>query len=61
MTSPSKWELNKEDQSRIYGFMFLPMIFKKAILIYKWWKTRYPENKMRVVFKKEFEQVRIQK
>ena len=31
-----------------------------AVSINKWWKTRYPEYKMRVVYKKEFEQIKIQ-
>ena len=30
-----------------------------AISLNKWWKTRYPEYKMRVVSEKEFEQVKI--
>ena len=31
-----------------------------AISINKWWKTRYPEYKIRVVSRKEFELVKIQ-
>ena len=31
-----------------------------AIQINKWWKTRYPEYKIRVVSKKEFEIIKMQ-
>ena len=31
-----------------------------AISINKWWKTRYPAYKIRIVSKKEFELVKIQ-
>ena len=31
-----------------------------AISINKWWKTRYPEFKMRIVSKKEFEHIKMQ-
>ena len=31
-----------------------------AISINKWWKTRYPAYKIRIVSKKKFEQVKIQ-
>ena len=30
-----------------------------AISINKWWKTRYPAYKIRIVSKKEFEQVKM--
>ena len=31
-----------------------------AISINKWWKTRYPEYKIRIVSKKEFELIKMQ-
>ena len=31
-----------------------------AISINKWWKTRYPQYKIRIVSKKEFEKVKMQ-
>ena len=61
MASPSSWEFYKEDQTKILWVHICAQdLTGVAISINKWWKTRYPEYKMRVVSKKEFEQVKIQ-
>ena len=61
MASPSSWEFYKEEQTKILWVHICTQdLTGVAISINKWWKTRYPEYKMRVVSKKEFEQVKIQ-
>ena len=61
MTASSNWEYYKEDQTKIlWVHICAKDLIKVAISINKWWKTRYPEYKLRVVSKKEFEQVKIQ-
>ena len=61
MATPSSWEFYKEDQSKT---LWVHICAKDstgiAISINKWWKTRYPGYKMRVVSKKEFELLKIQ-
>ena len=61
MSAPSSWEFYKEDQRKI---LWVHICAKDetgvAISINKWWKIRYPEYKIRVISKKEFEQVKIQ-
>ena len=61
MESPSSWEFYKEDQLKI---LWIHVCAKDltgvAISINKWWKTRYPGYKMRMVSKKQFEQVKMQ-
>ena len=60
MTAPSSWEFYKEYQSKILWVHICTKDLEQVpIAINKWWKTRYPEFKMRVVSKKEFEQVKI--
>ena len=61
MASLSSWEFIKEDQTKILWVHICAQDLKgEAISINKWCKTRYPEYKMRLVSKKEFEQVKIQ-
>ena len=61
MAAPSSWEFYKEDQRKILWVnIYTQDLTDVAISINKWWKTRYPEYKMRVVSKKEFEQIKIQ-
>ena len=61
MAAPSIWEFYKEDQSKILWIHICTKDLRGvAISVNKWWKTRYPEYKIRVVSKKEFEQVKIQ-
>tara|TARA_B100000963_G_scaffold96605_1_gene83422 strand:- start:238 stop:447 length:210 start_codon:yes stop_codon:yes gene_type:complete len=59
MNSPSNWEFCKQDQNKI---LFVHICTRDlsgiAISLNKWWKRRYPEYKMRVVSKKEFEQLK---
>ena len=60
MASPSSWEFYKEDQSKILWVHICTRDSKGvAISINKWWKIRYPGYKIRLVSKKEFEQVKI--
>ena len=62
MASPSSWEFLKEDQRKILWVHICSKdLTDVAISINKWWKTRYPRYKMRVVSKKEFEQIKSQK
>ena len=61
MALPSSWEFYKEDQSKILWVHIYTQDLKGvAISINNWWKTRYPEYKMRVVSRKEFELIKIQ-
>ena len=60
MAEPSTWEFYKEDYSKILWIHICAKdSTKRATSINKWGETRYPEYKMRVVSKKEFEQVKI--
>ena len=61
MAASSSWEYYKEDQTKIlWAHICAKDFIGVAISINRWWKTRYPEYKLRVVSKKEFEQVKIQ-
>ena len=61
MASPSSWEFYKEEQTKIlWVHICTQNLTGVAISINKWWKTRYPEFKMRIVSKKEFENIKIQ-
>ena len=60
MVLPSSWEFYKEDQTKILWVHICAQdTTRVAISINKWWKTRYPEYKIRVISKNEFEQVKI--
>ena len=60
MASPTNWEFYKDDQNKILWINICVQNFEgAAISINKWWKTRYPEYKIRVVSKKEFELVKM--
>ena len=60
MASSTSWEFYKEEQTKILWVHICAQDLKEvAISINKWWKTRYPEYKMRVVSKKELEQIKI--
>ena len=51
----------KKNKLKFYGSIICTQdLTGVAISINKWWKTRYPEFKMRVVSKKEFEQIKMQ-
>ena len=61
MTSPTSWEFYKEDQNKILLVnICVEDLGGIAISINKWWKTRYPQYKIRIVSKKEFEKVKMQ-
>ena len=61
MASSSSWEFYKEEQTKILWVHICTQdLTGVAISINKWWKTRYPEYKIRVVSKKEFELVKMQ-
>ena len=61
MTSPTSWKFYKEDKNKILWVNICSQDLEGvAISINKWWKTRYPEYKIRVVSKKEFELIKMQ-
>ena len=61
MASPTSWEFYKEVETKILWVNICTQNLEVvAISINKWWKTRYPEYKIRIVSKKEFELVKTQ-
>ena len=61
MKSPTNWEFLKLDQEKILWVHICAEDFSGiAASIKNWWERRYPEYKMRVVSKNEFEQVKMQ-
>ena len=61
MASNTSWEFYKEDQTKILWVNICTEDLEGiAISINKWWKTRYPQYKIRIVSKKEFELVKMQ-
>ena len=61
MAWPTSWEFYKEGQTKILWVnIYAQDLDRVAISINKWWKTRYPEYKIKVVSKKEFELVKMQ-
>ena len=61
MTASTSWEFYKEVENKILWVNICAQDLEGvAISINKWWKTRYPEYKLRVVSKKEFELVKMQ-
>ena len=61
MASPTSWEFYKEVENKILWVNICTQDLKGvAISINKWWKTRYPEYKIRIVSIKEFELVKMQ-
>ena len=61
MASPTSWEFYKEVETKILWVNICAQDLEGvAISINKWWKTRYPAYKIRIVSKKEFELVKIQ-
>ena len=60
MSSPTRWEFYKEVESKILWVNICAQDLEGvAISINKWWKTRYPAYKIRIVSKKEFELVKM--
>ena len=61
MASPTSWKFYKEVETKIlWVYICTQNLGGVAISINKWWKTRYPEYKIRIVSKKEFELVKMQ-
>ena len=61
MDSPTSWKFYKEVETKILWVNICTQNLEGvAIAINKWWKTRYPEYKIRIVSKKEFELVKMQ-
>jgi len=61
MTSTTSWEFYTEVETKILWVNICTQNLEGvAISINKWWKTRYPEYKIRIVSKKEFELVKMQ-
>ena len=59
MNSPNKWEFYKQDNEKIlWVHICSDDLTGIAISINKWWKTRYPDYKIRIVSKIEFEKLR---
>ena len=60
MASNTSWEFYKEDQTKILWVNICDVDTEGiAISINKWWKTRYPQYKIRIVSKKEFQLVKM--
>jgi len=61
MASPTSWEFYKEVETKILWVNFCNQNLEGvAISINKWWKKRYPEYKIRIVSKKEFQLIKMQ-
>ena len=61
MASATSWEFYKEVETKILRVNICTQNLEGvAISINKWWETRYPEYKIRIVSKKEFELVKMQ-
>ena len=61
MASPTSWEFYKEVETKILWVNICTLNSEGvAITINKWWKSRYPQYKIRIVSKKEFEIVKMQ-
>ncbi len=61
MASPTSWEFYKAIETKtLWVNICTQNLEGVAIFINKWWKTRYPVSKIRLVSKKEFELVKMQ-
>ena len=61
IASPTSWEFYKEVETQILWVNICTQDLEGvAISINKWWKIRYPEYKIKVVPKKEFELIKMQ-
>ena len=60
MASLTSWKFYKENETKILWVNICSQNLKGvAISINKWWKTRFPTYKIRIVSKKEFELVKM--
>jgi len=61
MAPPTSWEFYKEVENKILWVNICTQDLEGVtISINKWWEIRYPEYKIRIVSKKEFELVKMQ-
>ena len=61
MASPTSWEFYKDVETKtLWVNICTQNLEGVSISINKWWKTRYPAYKIRIVSKKEFELVKKQ-
>ncbi len=61
MTSPTSWEFYKEVETKILWVNICSQdLDGVTISINKWGKIRYPEYKIRIVSKKEFQLIKMQ-
>ena len=61
MGSPTSCQFYKEVKTKtLWVNICAQNLEEVAISINKWWKIRYPEYKIRIVSKKEFELVKMQ-
>ena len=61
MISPTSWQFYKDVETKILWVNICTQDLEKVtISINKWWEIRYPEYKIRLVSKKEFELVKRQ-
>ena len=61
MAASTSWEFYKEVKNKIlWVYICAQDLEGVAISLNKWWKKRYPEYKLRVVSKKQFELVKMQ-
>tara|TARA_Y100000589_G_scaffold258356_1_gene247690 strand:+ start:3226 stop:3408 length:183 start_codon:yes stop_codon:yes gene_type:complete len=59
MKSPSNWQFYKQDKEKIlWVHICAKDLTGIAISINKWWKTRYPNYRIRIVSKIEFESIK---
>ncbi len=61
MASATSWQFYKDVETKILWVnICIQNLERETISINKWWKTRYPAYKIRIVSKKEFELVKKQ-
>ena len=61
MASPTSWEFYIEVETKILWVNICAQDLEGVVIsINKWWKKSYPEFKMRIVSKKEFEHIKMQ-
>ena len=61
IASATSWEFYKEVETKFLWVNICAQDYEEvAFSINKWWKIRYPEYKIRIVSKKEFELVKMQ-
>ena len=59
MNEPIRWEFYKDDNEKIlWVHICTKDLTGIAISINKWWKIRYPQYKIRIVSKIEFESIK---